>query len=115
MNIKNVYAGIMTSDIAKASNWYEKLFERKCDYNPMETLREWDFMDGGVLQLVQDSDRAGSSSITLLVDDIESIKKNLLVKNIKIENQANSEIAKTITILDAENNRITFAENSHGR
>lgn len=75
MNIKNVYAGIMTSDIAKASNWYEKLFERKCDYNPMEILQEWDFTGGGVLQLVEDSNRAGSSSITLLVDDIESIKK----------------------------------------
>lgn len=115
MNINNVYAGIMTSDIEKASEWYKNLFDRKSDYNPMETLHEWDFTNGGVLQLVEDKDRAGSSSITLLVGDIEKIKKSLADKSIKAEQQTESKIAKTITIFDPENNRITFAENIQGR
>lgn len=57
MGIKNVYAGIMTSDINKALKFYENLFNRKADYNPMEVLHEWDFQEGGVLQLVEDKDR----------------------------------------------------------
>ncbi len=115
MNFKNVYAGIMTSDIEKGLEWYINLFDRKSDYNPMKILHEWDFPNGGVLQLVEDKKRAGSSSITLLVDNIEKVKENLAKKNIKAEQQTNSEIAKTITIFDPENNRITFAENIQGR
>lgn len=115
MNIKNVYAGIMTSDIGKALKWYEDILDRKADYNPMKILHEWNFQNGGVLQLVEDKNRAGSSSITLLVDDIEKIRNSLVGKNIKTDRQTNSDIAKTITIFDPENNRITFAENTQGR
>lgn len=114
-NIKNVYAGIMTSDVKKASLWYKNLFDRKFDYHPMDNLYEWDFPNGGVFQLVQDNERAGSSSITLMVDDIEKVKKGLAEKNIKIEQQTKSEVANTATIYDPENNRITFAQNNQGR
>ena len=115
MKFKNVYAGIMTADIKSASNWYADLFGRKSDYHPMDNLHEWDFDNGGVLQLVQDKDRAGSSSITLMVDNIEKIKKRLSEKNIKIEQETASEVANTATIFDPENNRITFAQNNQGR
>jgi predicted enzyme related to lactoylglutathione lyase len=115
MNIKNVYAGIMTSDIEKSLTWYERLFDRKSDYNPMKILHEWDFQNGGVLQIVEDKTRAGRSSITLLVDDIEKIREKLADMKIKTEQQTRSEIAMTITIFDPENNRITFAENKQGR
>ncbi|OAB81837.1 VOC family protein [Cochleicola gelatinilyticus] len=115
MDCKNVYAGIMTADIEKALNWYEMLFDRKSDYHPMDILHEWDFKEGGVLQLVEDKTRAGSSSVTILVEAIETIKKHLDSKNIPTEKQTESEIAKTITIYDPENNRITFSENSQGR
>ena len=115
MDLKNVYAGVMTSDIEKSLKFYENLFDRESDYNPMKILHEWDFQDGGVLQLVEDKDRAGKSSITLLVENIDSVRKSLEEKNIQVEQKTESEIAKTITISDPENNRITFAENIQGR
>lgn len=115
MNIRNVYAGIMTANIEQAFQWYKKLFDRKSDYHPMEILHEWNFPNGGVLQLVQDSERAGSSSITLMVDDVEIVKNELHEKNIEIHQQTKSDVADTITILDLENNRITFAQNNQGR
>ena len=115
MALKNVYAGIMTTDIETAKRWYENLFDRNSDYNPMKILHEWDFPNGGVLQLVEDKDRAGGSSITLLVEDIDEVRQNLADKKIKAEQQTESEIAKTITIFYPENNRITFAENMQGR
>ncbi|QNJ98143.1 VOC family protein [Constantimarinum furrinae] len=115
MKIENVYAGMMTSDIEKASEWYAKLFDRKSDYHPMDNLYEWNFPNGGVFQLVQDNHRAGSSSITLMVDDLEKVKNELEEKNIKIEQQTKSDVANTATIFDPENNRITFAQNNQGR
>lgn len=115
MVIRNIYAGIMTANINKAVEWYERLLNRKPDYHPMETLYEWDFSEGGVLQLIEDKKRAGFSSVTVLVDDIEASHKQITHLNIKIDHQSNSDIAKTITIQDQENNRITFAENMEGR
>lgn len=115
MNIKNVFAGVMTADIEKAANWYEHLFNRKSDYHPMPNVYEWDFEKGGVLQLVLDKKLAGRSSITLLVDDMDKIKENLFAKNINIESESASDIATTVTIFDPENNRITFAKNNQGR
>jgi len=82
MNFKNVYAGIMTRDIETAKEWYGKLFGRKSDYNPMEILHEWNFSNGGVLQLVEDKERAGYSSITIMVSDIGEVNKELVEKKI---------------------------------
>jgi hypothetical protein len=112
MNIGNVYAGIMTADIQTSSKWYQKLFDRSSDDHPMQILHEWNFSEGGILQLVEDKHRAGYSSITLMVKNIKEVKEMLSVKNIRVEQQTESEIAKTITIYDPENNRITFAQNN---
>ena len=115
MNIKNAYSGIMTADIESATAWYENLFDRKSDYHPMQTVHEWDFQNGGVLQLVEDKERAGKSSVTLLVDNIEVTCENLKEKQIPHKIQASGDVAKIISIYDPENNRITFAENKQGR
>jgi predicted enzyme related to lactoylglutathione lyase len=115
MNFKNVYAGIMTTDIETAKEWYGKLIGRKSDYNPMKILHEWNFSNGGVLQLVEDKERAGYSSITIMVNNIDEISKELVEKNLPIGKVSEDKIAKTITINDPENNRITFAENMEGK
>ena len=115
MDFKNVYAGIMTEDITTAKEWYGKLMGRKSDYNPMKILHEWNFKNGGVLQLVEDKERAGYSSITIMVDNIDEISKDLVEKNLSDGKISNGEIAKTLTIDDPENNRITFAENLQGK
>ena len=115
MDFKNVFAGIMTADIKSALIWYTNLFERESDYNPMVILHEWDFNDGGILQLVEDRERAGKSSITLLVSDIEKVKKSLDSKNSSKVEISDGAIAKTVTIFDPEKNRITLAENKQGR
>jgi len=115
MNIKNVYASIMTADLKNANKWYSDLLGRKADYHPMDNLYEWDFPNGGVLQVFSDKDGASHSSITLIVDNIEQIKERLAKNKIKIEHQTCTEVANTVTILDPEKNRITFAQNNQGR
>ncbi len=81
----------------------------------MRSLYEWDFEKGVVLQLIEDKERSGKSSVTIMTHKIDELKKTLDKKDIKVEFQTDSEIAKTITIFDPEDNRITFAENLQGR
>ena len=47
MEIKNVLAGVAVTDLATATDWYNKLFGRKPDQTPMETLAEYRFPGGG--------------------------------------------------------------------
>ena len=115
MNFNNVYAVVMTTNIETAKEWYGKLFGRKSDYNPMEILHEWNFSNGGVLQLVEDKERAGYSSITIMVNNIGEISRELVEKNLSDGKVSEGKIATTITINDPENNRITFAENKQGK
>jgi predicted enzyme related to lactoylglutathione lyase len=51
--------------------WYERLFGRLADAQPMEGLAEWHVPSGGVVQLVAMAERAGQSLLTLDVDDLE--------------------------------------------
>lgn len=110
MKIANVYASILTTDAEKSYKWYKKLFNRGSDFNPMKGHHEWNFPNGGVLQLFEDKERAGYSSITLMVDNrVEQIKQ-LESLDMPLGRKTASNVAKTITIFDPENNRITFAE-----
>jgi predicted enzyme related to lactoylglutathione lyase len=68
MQITNVLSGVAVSDLEQAKRWYETLFSRPCDTEPMPGLAEW-HTPGGVVQLVVDQQRAGGSLVTLWVPD----------------------------------------------
>jgi len=72
MAIVNALAGIMVSDLTTAEAWYEQLLSRPADARPMEGLAEWKLADGGWIQVFQDKDRAGSSSVTFLVSGLDA-------------------------------------------
>lgn len=68
MHIDRVLAGVAVSDPEQAKPWYQKLFNRPADAEPMPGLTEWR-TSGGVVQLVADPQRAGGSLVTLWVPD----------------------------------------------
>ena len=47
----------------------------------MPSWYEWDFEKGGVLQLVEDKEHSGKSSITVMIDKIDELKKVLEKKH----------------------------------
>jgi glyoxylase I family protein len=71
MSIEHVLAVVPVSDIDTANTWYEALFGRPADNNPMPVLVEWQVVDGGWVQVFLDTDRAGSGLLNLAVDDLE--------------------------------------------
>jgi predicted enzyme related to lactoylglutathione lyase len=70
MPITRVLAALAVADVDLALPWYERLVGRPADSRPMDGLAEWHFSQGGSLQLVEDTDRAGRSVLTLNVDDL---------------------------------------------
>ena len=110
MAIVNALAGVMVSDLTTAETWYEQLLSRPADARPMEGLAEWKLADGGWLQVFQDKERAGSSSVTFLVSGLDDQLAELKAKGISIDRTTTSAYVKTVTVPDPAGNRVVFAE-----
>jgi hypothetical protein len=110
MAIFNALAGIMVSELTTAEAWYELLLSRPADARPMEGLAEWKLADGGWIQVFQDTERAGSSSVTFLVSGLDDQLAELKAKGISIERTTTSDYVKTATVTDPAGNRVVFAE-----
>ena len=70
MSIQHVLAVVPVSDLQVSSRWYEALFGRPADNNPMPTLVEWQVVPGGWVQVFTDEQRAGSGLLNFAVDNL---------------------------------------------
>jgi hypothetical protein len=112
MPIDAVLAGVAVADFEAALAWYAGLLGRPADIRPMDGLAEWHFPGTGVIQVIQDADRAGSALLTLSVSDLEAY-----VAGVKERGLAPSAIDDTTsdkvlfaTIADEEGNSVTLVE-----
>jgi hypothetical protein len=69
MAIEHVLAVVPVSDLERADAWYEALFGRPADNQPMPSLVEGQVTGAGWVQVTVDTDRAGSGLLNLAVDD----------------------------------------------
>jgi predicted enzyme related to lactoylglutathione lyase len=72
MQIVNVLAVLMVDDFVTAAAWYERLFDRGPDRRPMATCAEWQLGPGGSIQVFQEADQAGGTTVVLGVDDVDA-------------------------------------------
>ncbi len=72
MSFEHVLSVVPVSDLDEANAWYEKLFGRSADNNPMPVLFEWQVVPGGWVQVFVDDERAGSGLVNFAVDDLEA-------------------------------------------
>lgn len=71
MALKNVLAFLAVRDIEAAVRWYKILLGPEPDTQPMKGLVEWQFEAGGWLQVHENKQLAGRSSVTLVETDVE--------------------------------------------
>lgn len=72
MAIEHVLAVVPVSDLGRSRRWYESLFGRAADNNPMSTLCEWQVVPGGWVQVFVNEQRAGSSFVNFAVPDLDA-------------------------------------------
>lgn len=110
MSIQNVLAGVAVRDLQAAIPWYSQLFDREADSQPMPEVAEWRFDRGGWLQVFHDEERAGSSSLTLAVDDLDATLDALQRKGVSVGKKTDTPSVRTAIVEDLDGNRIVFAE-----
>jgi predicted enzyme related to lactoylglutathione lyase len=110
MTIKNALAGVAVKDLDKATAWYRKLIGRAPDKQPMPNDAEYKFENGGWMQIFVDPERAGKSSVTLTVDDLDATLGQL-----KADGIAHGELIRTVYVdtailVDPDGNQVVLAQ-----
>lgn len=112
--ITNVLAGVAVEDVAEALEFYELLFGRMADARPMADHAEWKLPGGGWVQLHSDGDRAGASSVTLIVDDLAGELARLEQAGLMPVAKAIGDFFKTAKFRDPDGNQIIFSQPQPG-
>ncbi len=109
MNIKNVLAGVAVKDLEASIRWYEGILEEPPE-RPMPEVAEWEFERGGWLQVFEDEDRAGHSSVTFSVRSLDSQRERLTWLAIPIGQEIHSATVNCAIVHDLDGNQLVFAE-----
>jgi hypothetical protein len=112
MAIRNVLAFIAVRDIDAAIRWYKMLLGREPDTQPMQGLAEWQFEAGGWLQVHENKQLAGRSSVTFVETDVDDRIKQLQRAGIEPKSVVRGEQVSLAIITDPDGNQIVFA---HGK
>ena len=72
MTIRKIYAQIACRDLAASTAWFKILFGRNPDAKPMAGLVEWHHRSDAGLQLFQNPDAAGKTTLTLIVSELSA-------------------------------------------
>lgn len=106
--IRNTLAGVAVRNLEAAKDYYSRLIGRPPDHEPMAELLEWQFPGGGALQvfLNPEGDRAGKSSVTLVVDDLQAEKDRVG----QAGKETHTELVDTLILRDPEGNQVVLAQ-----
>jgi hypothetical protein len=77
MAIATIFAQVSCSNLETSARWYETLFGKPPARRPMPGLAEWQFTDSAEVQLYEQKEHAGHSTLTLGVLPLEPERKRL--------------------------------------
>jgi hypothetical protein len=112
MSINGVLPGIAVADFEGAVGWWSKLLGRPPDERPMADLADWHIPGAGVIQVIQDPERAGKSMLTLSVSDLVAYVAALADRGIPAGRVdiTTSDKVLIATVDDPEGNHVTLLQ-----
>lgn len=112
MSMTKVLAVAPVADLEVAIDWYERLLGRPADARPMASLADWHITDSGWVQVFHDPEHAGSTLLSLAVEDLQAKLSERAGRGITAgELTATTRNAKLAPITDPAGNTITLIEN----
>jgi catechol 2,3-dioxygenase-like lactoylglutathione lyase family enzyme len=111
MPFTEVFAAVAVRDRDAAIEFYERLLGARPTMLPNDDEAAWQLTRGGWLYVLRDADRAGSSVVTLLVDDLDERLAVLAARGIEpgpVGTVAGD--TRTTWITDLDGNRVQIAQ-----
>ena len=111
MQFDVLFAGIPTSDLRSAIEWYSALLGWSPDIEPNDTEVMWRLNDGTWLLVLLDAQRAGTAVVNVAVPDLDAVKAETADRGkysspIEVVEGA----GRKARYVDLEGNTITFIE-----
>lgn len=107
MSIEHVLAVVPVTDVERSRRWYETLFGRAPDNNPMPNLVEWQVVPGGWVQVFEDDQHAGSTVVNFAVQDLDNHLDQLKHRGLEPgEVVAANKGVRLSTLADPDGNKI---------
>jgi predicted enzyme related to lactoylglutathione lyase len=114
MNVDVLFACVPVSDFEAALAWYERLFARPPDVVAHEHEVMWHVTDRGWLYIVLEAARAGNSTVSMAVSDIEAATSELAQRGISSgPTERQGAAGRKSVVLDPDGNSIVILEVSH--
>lgn len=110
MALKNALAFVAVRDVEEGTRWYKMLLGREPDTQPMKGLVEWQFEAGGWLQVNENKQLAGRSSVTLVETDLDDRIKQLKKAGIEPKSVMRGEQVSVVIVTDPDGNQVVFAQ-----
>lgn len=107
--ITRLLAQSTVSDLARAEEWYSRLFERGPDTRPMDGLIEWHLGDTFGLQVWAEPERAGNSTVVIEYSDLEVTSARLRAVEIEHEGITPGGGARILPLSDPDGNRVVLS------
>jgi hypothetical protein len=109
MGIETIFAHVSCGDLATSASWYEKLFGKAPLRRPMPGLAEWQFSESAEVQLFEDKQHAGHSTVTLGVLPLEPERLRLEKAGLKPGPIEQTKDFYIMRVRDPDQNLIVFA------
>jgi predicted enzyme related to lactoylglutathione lyase len=108
MAFAHVHAGSLVTDLTAAEQWYSTLFARGPDTRPMAGLLEWYMPDGSGVQVYQEPERSGHSSVVLMDDDLDGTAARLAEASVAHSGPQPGGGARILMLTDPDGNRVVL-------
>lgn len=101
-------ASISISSETSATEWYARLFGRQPDARPMAGLAEWRFDEQFGIQIWEDAQRSGGSTVVIDIDDIEAMAGRLEAAGIDHDEPSSGGGRRILPVADPDGNQVVF-------
>ena len=110
MNVTHVFSGVPVSDLPRAEEFYEALFDRPLHMRPNDSEVVWQLADRALVYVVVDAARAGHGLLTLIVDDLEATIARLADRAIVAGPSEPVGGGRKAIVVDPDGNQIALAQ-----
>lgn len=109
MEVRSVFAQATVRDQDQAEEWYTALLGRGPDARPMDGLLEWHFGETTGVQVWADPDRAGRSTVTITVADLDAVAGHVREVGLADAEPTAATASRILQLTDPDGNRIVVA------
>jgi catechol 2,3-dioxygenase-like lactoylglutathione lyase family enzyme len=104
----HLFAGLRVRDFEDARPWYERLLGEPA-FLPHDTEAVWTLAEDRSVYIVQDAEGAGSSVVTLFVDDLDAQVAAIAARGLEPDQRETySNGVRKVTYRDPDGNEVGF-------